>query len=335
MPEKVFEKANGSMGITYFWNGKWRVSTKFSFENDAFTKPAQELLDKMNQEKMDPSKTYLFEIILPNEAHVVDYGNESSLILLNAVDKESGAPDEWSAVVVAAAAMGTRTAVDFTEKFKGMTIAQIYEFAQKEGNLINLDGLMCQYRDASGKLVTVKVKAREYDDKKFVRDSLDWEKLLEEFDIDALDINEDKREKLLKYNYDNGFATAVLETRIAWMRDRVNEIVSELRDLLVLPSEIARLKYEENIETGMNKMAALRAAAAAMVKDLEEYMKASKSDKHKGDVGYIVSFIKSVLSEDAEPESKLRAQAFKIVKEEIAEEAKRRPKNSFWLVPKR
>ncbi|MBI3633352.1 MAG: AAA family ATPase [Candidatus Vogelbacteria bacterium] len=333
VPEKVFEKANGSMGIVYFWNGKWRVSTKFSFENNNFTKPAQDLLDKMNKDKMDPAKTYLFEIILPDEAHIVDYGNEKSLILLNAVNKETGVNDEWSRVEAAANYMGTRAAVDLTGKFKGMTIAQIYEYAQQEGTLENLEGLMAQYRDKDGKIITVKVKTRGYDDKKFVRDQLDWEKLVEEFNKETLDIDEDKREKLLKYNFDNTFANATLETRITWMRDRVNEIVNELRDLLVLPSELARLKYEENIEKGMNKTAALRQAAAAMVPDLEAYMKASKTDKHKGDVGYIISFLKSVLSDESEPETKLRDQAFKIVKEEIEAEEKRRPKNSFWLVP--
>ena len=62
-------------------------------------------------------------------------------------------------------------------------------------------------------------------------------------------------------------------------------------------------------------------------------MKESKSDKHKGDVGYIISFLKSVLDDEVSPESKLRAQALKIVKEEIEAEGKRRSKSSFWLVP--
>ncbi len=221
-PEKVFEKANGSLGICYFWEGKWRMATKFSLHNKEYTVPAQRMLDQMKTQTLDPSKTYLFEIILPEDPHIVDYHGEEALVLLNANDTKTGKDLAWEEVVEVAEALGTRTATDMTERFAGMTIAEMYTKAQTPGELENLEGMMAIYTDPdTGERVTVKVKAVDYDNKKFIRDHFDWMKILDAFQWDVLDIPIERRERFISYQRDNAFVCSAFEARIQWIRDEL------------------------------------------------------------------------------------------------------------------
>lgn len=221
-PEKVFEKANGSLGICYFWEGKWRMATKFSLHNKEYTVPAQRMLDQMNTQILNPSKTYLFEIILPEDPHIVDYHGEEALVLLNANDTKTGKDLEWEEVAEVAEALGTRTATDMTDRFTGMTIAEIYAKAQTPGELENLEGMMAIYTDQdTGERVTVKVKAVDYDNKKFIRDHFDWMKMLDAFQWDTLDIPVERRERFVSYQRDNAFVCGAFEARVQWIRDEL------------------------------------------------------------------------------------------------------------------
>ncbi|OGZ12241.1 MAG: hypothetical protein A3C93_03720 [Candidatus Lloydbacteria bacterium RIFCSPHIGHO2_02_FULL_54_17] len=98
VPEKVFEKVNGSMGIVYNRKGVWRAATKFSLENEGYTKPAEEMLAGKNLGTLDPAKTYLFEIILPTDQHIVNYKGKRDLVLLNAITTETGEESSWEEV---------------------------------------------------------------------------------------------------------------------------------------------------------------------------------------------------------------------------------------------
>lgn len=87
---KVYEKLDGSLGISYYWNGNWWLSTRGSFSSDQailgtglLQTTYKELLPKMN-----PKLTYLFEIIYPENRIVVDYKGESKLVLLSVRDTE-------------------------------------------------------------------------------------------------------------------------------------------------------------------------------------------------------------------------------------------------------
>lgn len=88
----VYEKVDGSLGILYWIGDKPFIATRGSFDSDQ-AKHATELLHKKYSDtfnKLDKTKTYLFEIIYPSNRIVVDYGDYDDLVLLAIRETETG-----------------------------------------------------------------------------------------------------------------------------------------------------------------------------------------------------------------------------------------------------
>ncbi|MBI2064923.1 MAG: AAA family ATPase [Candidatus Yanofskybacteria bacterium] len=336
IPNKVFEKANGSLGVVYFWDGEWRVATKFSFENEGYTKPSREMLSKMDMTVLDPDFTYLFEIILPNDSHIVEYSGKKELILLNAINKQNGSTKNWSEIVGTASALGCKTAEDMTEKFKGMTVAQIYQYAQEEGNLPNLEGLMAQYTDETGRETMVKVKTREYSDKKFVRDRLDWDKIVEAFNWNTVGVSDEKFEELLSYNLDNDFARAALEARIQWIRNEYLKILAEVYEFCFDAMAEAELSYgRAKKESGEEKAIQMAMGTVSQRLDgkIKENSRHTFNTADKSSLMSLMGFVRHTLFQNGELKAGMGQYALKKIAGKIGEEKKKRGKNSFWVVP--
>lgn len=93
---EVFEKMDGSLGILYWLENEVHISTRGSFVSEQAL-VATEMLRTQYAEViplLDKSKTYLFEIIYPENRIVLDYGNERKLVLLSIVDTETGIENE-------------------------------------------------------------------------------------------------------------------------------------------------------------------------------------------------------------------------------------------------
>lgn len=91
-PFEVFEKMDGSLGILYWLENKPHIATRGSFVSDQ-SQVATEMLHTQYAEiipVLDKSKTYLFEIIYPENRIVVNYGNKRQLVLLAIIDTETG-----------------------------------------------------------------------------------------------------------------------------------------------------------------------------------------------------------------------------------------------------
>jgi RNA ligase len=87
---EVYEKMDGSLGIVFHYNDEWHVATRGSFTSEQAIK-GKELLDtKYNVSSLRKTRTYLFEIIYPENRIVVDYGDDEKLVLLAVMDTESG-----------------------------------------------------------------------------------------------------------------------------------------------------------------------------------------------------------------------------------------------------
>lgn len=91
-PFDVYEKLDGSLGVSYFMNGVPRIATRGSFTSDQAKWATRYLLSNHAAEaqRMDPQYTYLFEIIYPENRIVVDYGSREELALLAVIHTESG-----------------------------------------------------------------------------------------------------------------------------------------------------------------------------------------------------------------------------------------------------
>jgi T4 RnlA family RNA ligase len=91
-PFEVYDKMDGSLGISYLCNDKWQIATRGSFISDQAVKATEMLYEKYAPclANMQPDITYLFEIIYPENRIVLDYGKEEKLVLLAMIDTASG-----------------------------------------------------------------------------------------------------------------------------------------------------------------------------------------------------------------------------------------------------
>jgi tRNA splicing ligase len=93
---EVYEKMDGSLGILYWIENEAYIATRGSFVSEQ-AQVATEMLHTQYAEVipcLDKSKTYLFEIIYPENRIVLDYGNERKLVLLAIIDTETGNENE-------------------------------------------------------------------------------------------------------------------------------------------------------------------------------------------------------------------------------------------------
>lgn len=89
---EVFDKMDGSLGILYWINDVPFMASRGSFASDQSDK-ANEMLHgkyKDSWSLLDKAKTYLFEIIYPENRIVLDYGTSEELVLLAVIDTQSG-----------------------------------------------------------------------------------------------------------------------------------------------------------------------------------------------------------------------------------------------------
>jgi T4 RnlA family RNA ligase len=88
----IYEKLDGSLIILFHYQGQWEVASRGSFASDQ-SQMARVLLAnyQVNVDKLDQDHTYLFEIIYPSNRIVVDYGAAQRLVLLAAVQTQTGA----------------------------------------------------------------------------------------------------------------------------------------------------------------------------------------------------------------------------------------------------
>ncbi len=335
--ERVFEKVNGTLVMLYHWCGKpgvwaggWRFSTKFSFTNE-YTEAAEELLLGKDLSKLDTRKTYLFEIILPEDPHVVDYQGEKSLVLLNAINTLSGRYAAWNFVEQTARRLGIRSAKEVTSFWpRGTSIATIYHGAQLPGTFQNVEGFMAQYFDDDGRLQIVKIKVRGYDDKKFMRD-MKWQKLLEAFDFDMRDVCLSKRLELLYYNVSNTCVREMLEERIVWIRNTYEKQVKDAEDLVHDGLVAATECLMKCAATGYD--AAFREALRIALPIVSEKIKSRYGAVTKEVLNPHMGFIRSALSGKGSPADAIHRHVVKEIESLIVQETERRGKCAFWIVP--
>lgn len=95
-PFEVFEKLDGSLGILYWVDDMPYIATRGSFVSKQAKKATEILHTKYHHtwNNLDRDKTYLFEIIYPENRIVVDYGGLEDLVLLAVIDTINGFDNE-------------------------------------------------------------------------------------------------------------------------------------------------------------------------------------------------------------------------------------------------
>lgn len=87
---EVYEKLDGSLGILYFWQDKAYIATRGSFTSTMALHATDILNTKYDVSLLDKSNTYLFEIIYPEDLHVVSYKGLDDIFLLAVIDNNTG-----------------------------------------------------------------------------------------------------------------------------------------------------------------------------------------------------------------------------------------------------
>lgn len=88
----VYEKMDGSLGILYWLGDKPQIATRGSFESDQAIRANKILHSKYSHvfDLLEKGKSYLFEIVYPENRIVCDYGETEDLFLLAVIDNETG-----------------------------------------------------------------------------------------------------------------------------------------------------------------------------------------------------------------------------------------------------
>lgn len=86
---EVFTKEDGSMGLVAFYNNKWNVTTRGSFNSEQALK-AIEMLSKYNLKQLNKNFSYVVEIIYPENRIIINYGSKEELVLLACIETKTG-----------------------------------------------------------------------------------------------------------------------------------------------------------------------------------------------------------------------------------------------------
>lgn len=84
-PFEIYDKVDGSLGIVFWYGGRWRVASKGSFISEQ-AQWAQAWIDDHDTALLVPGITYLAEIVYPENRIVVDYHGRRDMVLLAAYD---------------------------------------------------------------------------------------------------------------------------------------------------------------------------------------------------------------------------------------------------------
>lgn len=143
VPFRVFDKVDGSLGITYWTPSGPRIATRGSFISDQAVRATGMLRECYADAPLDPDFTYLFEIVYPENRVCVDYGDMEDLVLLGAIHTQSGEEIDPDGLPFPCA-----KAIDFEfgfEQMKGM-------------NLSNREGFVVRFQDG----FRFKIKFEDY-----------------------------------------------------------------------------------------------------------------------------------------------------------------------------
>lgn len=149
---ECFEKMDGSLGIVYYYDGKWRVNTRGSFTSDQAVK-GKEILDRFIMDEFPTNIVLLVEIIYPENKIIVDYGDKESLTVLAAYNLDFNKKEEIIHTVFDYAALETR-GFDVVPKEKFSSIQELMKHLKtldhtEEGYVIRLaNGYRVKFKSA-------------------------------------------------------------------------------------------------------------------------------------------------------------------------------------------
>lgn len=113
---EVYEKLDGSLGILFWYQGKWILSSKGSFTSTQSVKGKQILDEKYNVEPIPKGYTTLVEIIYPENRIVCNYGEDEVLVVLSMVNSSNGKELDYDSLLK----INEETGLPVVKKYDGL-----------------------------------------------------------------------------------------------------------------------------------------------------------------------------------------------------------------------
>ncbi len=151
----ISEKMDGSLGVQYYDGDNVLIATRGNFDSEQarWATGYMSLVMKLKKSDFLPNKTYLWEIIYPENRIVVDYKGREDLILLAIIDNETG--DETFRSVEDEA---KRLEVSCAPRIKAKSIEEIVESTKTLSG--NEEGYVFHWPHHDN--LRIKVKGKEY-----------------------------------------------------------------------------------------------------------------------------------------------------------------------------
>jgi RNA ligase len=147
---EVFEKMDGSLGILFWYQGKWIFASKGSFTSDQAIKGREILNNKYNVEVLPKGYTTVVEIIYPENRIVCDYGEDEELVVLSMVSNANGKELDYDSMMSINEVSGFPT----IKKYDGITDYDTLK-TQISGNR---EGYVIRFKNG----FRMKIKGEEY-----------------------------------------------------------------------------------------------------------------------------------------------------------------------------
>ena len=147
---EVYEKLDGSLGILFWYQGKWILASKGSFVSEQALKGKQILNSKYTVEPIPKGYTTLLEIIYPENRIVCNYGDDEVLVVLSMISNATGKELDYDSLLK----INEETGLPVVKKYDGI---QDYKIIK---SLISKDreGYVVRFRNG----FRVKIKGEEY-----------------------------------------------------------------------------------------------------------------------------------------------------------------------------
>jgi T4 RnlA family RNA ligase len=147
---EVFEKLDGSLGILFWYQGKWILASKGSFISDQAIKGREILNNKYNVEVLPKGYTTVVEIIYPENRIVCDYGEDEELVVLSMISNANGKELDYDSMLSINEVSGFPT----IKKYDGITD---YDALKSQING-NREGYVIRFKNG----FRMKIKGEEY-----------------------------------------------------------------------------------------------------------------------------------------------------------------------------
>lgn len=238
---EVCEKLDGSLGIIYWWGGKWCVNTRGSFNSEQANK-ATEMLKKYDFSRVPHDITILVEIIYPENQIVVNYRKRTELVLL-AINSLDDAMGEY-----------THVALMVLSNLTGISRPKVYQFDSID-DIIKTQSKLTQNEEGfvvkligSTRVNRVKIKSVEYLKIMKLKSGLGRKKFYARMkngkvDIELIEsIPEEVKDEMMVHILD-------LETKYTEIHDRfMNQYKKLVPKEVSTPQQLAKLLAQSGVD---------------------------------------------------------------------------------------